>query len=192
MPRAPVTIAVALLAVAATVLLRNRPDLWFAPLQALVHADAAHLLGDLLALLAVGLWLEPRAGSRRWAAWLACGVAASHLAHAALHPEHAHLLGLSAAVYTAAFAGLCAGAPDGVPGARARLIVATVLTLALADELLRGHSAWRGAFGAHFAAPVAVHAVPSVHAVAAIVGLALGLCVRSAPRSPAAQPSAAR
>ena len=109
MLRAPVTMGVALGAVAATVLLRDRPDLWFGPVQALVHADGAHLLGDVMAWLAAGLLCEARATSMRWGAWAACGVAASHLAHSMLYPDQTHLLGLSAAIYTSALAGACAG-----------------------------------------------------------------------------------
>ncbi|MBX3405293.1 MAG: hypothetical protein KF869_00910 [Phycisphaeraceae bacterium] len=178
---APVTMTIAVCAVVATALLRDHPELWLGPVQVLVHADGAHLVGDVVAWMAAGLLFEARAGSLRWGLWAACGAGASHLAHSALYPDHAHLLGLSAVVYASALAGACSGLLRG----RGAWVVALVLALALADELLRGHSAWRsvlGGAGGGFGGPADVRAVPLVHACAAALGIVLGLAARATPR----------
>jgi membrane associated rhomboid family serine protease len=185
--RAPVTILVALASVCATLLLGDSP--WGAsPWHSwLVHIDLPHLLGDVVIWVTLGLWLEPRTGPRRWLAWTLLAAALSAMLHGALYPHHAVVFGLSAVIYAVATGALVAWR-GGAAGDPRRWAVLALLLVLLADELIRGESAWRSAHGGwgHSLAFVPLRpteSTPLLHAAAAMLGMIAGLCAASGRQS---------
>jgi len=179
--RAPVTIGVAVAAIFATLLLGDL-SVGSQPLFSwLVHADALHLLTDLVPWLILGIWLEERATSARWLLWTAMGVAITLGLHGPLYPQHSAVYGLSAVNYTLFFAALIAW--PGKQQARTdprRWAMLLLLTAILIEELLHGESAWRSLVsqsgsGPRFILIDHIATTPLLHAAAAIMGATLGL-----------------
>lgn len=179
--RAPWTIAVAALAILATLCLSHSPCAAWPGLSWLVHADLLHLVTDIVPWLLVGLWLEPHAGSVRWCVWSVMAVAMTAVLHPSLYPAHAAVYGLSAVNCTVAFVALVSWPGASLPRSDPRRwIVLIALSGILIDEQLRGVSAWRSAaqdLGAalQFVRLDRVSTTPLLHAAAAIMGILLGL-----------------
>lgn len=188
--RAPVTFGVGAAAVCATLWLGGSGAGASPWLSWLVHTDAAHLIGDVVPWLALGLWLEPRTGSSRWLGWTLLAATVCMLMHSAVYPHHAAVYGLSAVIYAVAFAALVAWRGGSVRDPR-RWAVLGLLVVLLADELIRGESAWRSANGGWggslaFVPLREVESTPLLHAAAAMLGCVLGLITRTG--GSAAQP----
>jgi len=199
--RSPVTLLVAVLCVVATFVAPWVPVGQWTLTSWLVHYDAQHLGVVLVTWLALGVWMEPRAGSSRVALWTVAGLGLSTLVHQLVHPDHAALVGLSAVAFFVFTAGIAACALDRPTGWAGLVGIALVL----AQEWRRGTSpgeefigalvgdAWRFSWAQGAATPVAV---PIVHSICAAAGVAFGLlavgarawrrCRGTAPAQPTA------
>lgn len=151
----------------------------------LVHGDVRHLVLDVLALAAIGAWLEPRAGSRRVLVWIALAATVSVGSHGLMYPEQSRLFGTSAAGYTLVFAAVCGWALDRAWG----VMLLLALVALLADELLAGRSGvlrscdaaasvTGSEWGSSFIAGPPLTPTPRVHIACAGLGAALGWSVR--------------
>lgn len=177
--RAPVTLAVAMAAALCTLFLGQAGLARYPGASWLIHTELAHLLSDLIPWIVLGLWLEPRSGSPRWAMWTALAAAFTTALHGVTYPHQSAVYGLSAVVHAVAFAGLIAwrGGPASDPR---RWAVLLLLTGVLVDELLHGKSAWRTAVTSagrsiRFVPHEQIETTPLLHAAAAIMGALLGL-----------------
>lgn len=180
MKRSPVTLLVAFLCVLATFIAPWIPVGQWPLISWLVHYDAQHLGVVLVTWLALGVWMEHRAGSSRVALWIAAGLGLSTMVHWLIHPDHTALVGLSAVAFFVFAAGIAACALDRPTGWAGLAGIALVL----AQEWRRGTSpgeefigalvgdAWQFAWARGSATPVAV---PAVHSMCAGAGVAFGL-----------------
>jgi len=178
--RSPITLLVAVLCVLATFVAPWVPVAAWPLTSWLVHYDAQHLGVVLVTWMALGLWMEPRAGSARMALWTIAGLGLSTMVHRLIHPDHSALVGLSAVAFFVFAAGIAACALDRPTGWAGLAGIALVL----AQEWRRGTSpgeefigalvgdAWRFAWAKGSATPVAV---PIVHSICAAAGVAFGL-----------------
>lgn len=187
-PAAPVTLGLAMCGAIGTALLADRPATWNVATTWMVHTDARHLLSDVLSLLALGAWLEPRIGSPRMAAWIVIGLGTSTLAHAALYGDQRWLFGLSAMTWTIGAAGL-------VMLARGRAWwIGIAMIAALCVELGNAGRGVMTELGGALAARsplvdgVTIGTVPLVHVACAAAGALAGLRARlcGPQRTPAA------
>lgn len=195
--RAPVTLGLALAAAAVTMLgasdVIGDPWQWPALVTLLMHGDARHLVCDVGALLAIGLWVEPRAGSRRVLAWVGLSAAVSVLAHAIVYPGQSRLFGLSGTTYTLVFAAVCGWALNRAWG----VALMAGLGAVLLDECVQGRSAalrvtsaagevvgagggWGGSF-----VDAPLQSTPWVHVACVGLGVVVGLAGRMRPKEPA-------
>lgn len=188
--RSPATLGLAALAVLATVIgasgAAGDPWMWPAAAAWLMHGDARHLACDVAALLAIGLWLEPRAGTRRVASWMLLSAMVGIAAHALAYPEQSRLFGISGTTYALVFAAVCGWALDRVWG----VALVAGLGAVLADECVRGESAALrvtaaageamgagGGWGRAFVEGSLV-STPRVHVACVVLGVAVGLAAR--------------
>lgn len=176
---APVTLGVAIAAVLSTLLLGDGRFADAPWLSWLIHTELTHLLTDLVPWVVFGLWLEPRSGSHRWAAWTAAGVVLTQGLHVVTYPEQTAVYGLSAVIYAVAFAGLVQWR-NGERTDPRRWVVLALLVALVADELVFGESAWRVAIGdsgrgVRFVEVDHITTVPLLHAAAAVMGALFGL-----------------
>lgn len=179
LPRAPITLGIAIATVLATIGLGGTHLAQHPALSWLVHTDVVHLLTDLIPWLVLGLWLEPRNGSVRWAVWTALAVLLSASLHGVFYPAQSAVFGLSAAIYAVAFAGLIAWRAGASSDPRRWTMIA-LLAILLLDELIRGTSAWHLAIddswrGTRFVNMDRFETTPLLHAAAAAMGMLLGL-----------------
>jgi membrane associated rhomboid family serine protease len=147
-----------------------------------VHTELTHLLSDVLPWLVLGLWLEPRSGSVRWAVWTGLAVALTVGLHQVAYPHQPAVYGLSAVVHGVAFAGLVYWG-RGVRTDPRRWIVFGILAVLNVDELLRGQSAFRATVveigrSVRFVPETDIATTPVLHAAGAILGIVLGLTPR--------------
>jgi membrane associated rhomboid family serine protease len=193
---APITLATALAALIGTLLLHDHPSLWNPATTWTIHADPHHLVCDLVGLISLGLWLEPRIGSTRLGLWLVAAIASSMLLHCAVYSDQAWLFGLSAIDWFLAAAGLCA-----VATRRARALLIPAALLLLAHECGGDGSGILTVLGKSAAADlplirgVEIRPVPWVHAATAATGALVGLVYRTRQRPhpvAAGTPTAAR
>lgn len=162
------------------------PWRWPAAAAWLMHGDARHLVCDVMALVAIGLWLEPRAGTRRVAAWMVLSAMVGIAAHAVAYPEQLRLFGISGTTYALAFAAACGWALDRAWG----VALMAGLIAVLAGEWVRGESAtqWAtaaagevlgagGGWGVEFVTG-SLTSTPRVHVACVVLGVVVGLAAR--------------
>lgn len=177
-PAAPVTLGLAMCGAIGTALLADLPAAWNVATTWMVHTDAWHLLSDVLTLLALGAWLEPRIGSRRMAAWSVIGLGASTLAHAALYGDQRWLFGLSAMTWTIGAAGVVMLARDRAWWIGIAMVAALCVELGNAGRGVMTELGGALAERSRLVDGVTIGTVPLVHVACAGAGALAGLRAR--------------
>jgi hypothetical protein len=180
----PVTLVVAVLCIGLTMLAGGAVWGTHWAVSWGVHADARHLVHDVGVLVLIGAWIERRTGSGRVGLWLSAGALASHGLHVLCYPWQGPLMGISAATWTLAGAGVVST----IGAVWARWVGVFVLGAVLGvewfvpwREVLVGVSSFGAASGgAPEYAGVVLHPVPLVHMGCAGFGVVLGLLGRRA------------